>query len=430
MKLHDLKMESEFKDNSSNKLATKILPPFDWMCTDEVLKLVEALTFEGAEIRFIGGCVRDSLVGGKFQDIDLATNARPGKVIQLFDRAGIRCIPTGIKYGTVTAVIGLQSFHITTYRRDIKTNGRQATVEFSTEWHEDAKRRDFTINAMSITPDGELFDPFNGWKDLQEGRIRFIGDPNCRVREDVLRILRWFRFYAQYGKSPPDLEALEACRGFAYRIPNLSGERIWSEFKRLLATQKPMSSIILMSETGVIDTVLGYRGRINLLSGIFEVEQLSDISTDSLLRFAALISERQAVQGVSERLRLSKKETRRISNAVIDNLNLNPNLSLRKRNRYFYHHAPRTVEDRILLAWALKPNDSRWKTWHKDFSNFVRPTFPITGKDIIATGIKSGPVVGKLLQEMENWWIKHDFMPDRSACIKKLRESGLCQYKL
>ena len=177
------------------------------MTASDTRRLIEVFKGGGAELRFVGGCVRDSLLGLGVRDIDIATDALPDRIMGILRDAGIKSVPTGIEHGTVTAVVEGRAFEITTYRRDIKTDGRHAVVEFGTDWREDAERRDFTINAMSITPDGDLHDPFDGEGDLVAGRVRFVGDAQRRVREDILRILRWFRFHAHYGKPPPDADA-------------------------------------------------------------------------------------------------------------------------------------------------------------------------------------------------------------------------------
>jgi len=198
------------------------LAPQPWMTAPETRAVVAALTADGTEVRFVGGCVRDALLGRPVKDVDIATPDRPQRVMELLARAGIRAIPTGIEHGTVTAVVGRTPFEITTLRRDVETYGRRAKVAFTDDWTADAARRDFTINALSCTPDGRLYDPFGGLADLRAGRVRFVGDPEARIREDVLRLLRFFRFYAHYGAAPPDPAALAACRALAPLLPGLA----------------------------------------------------------------------------------------------------------------------------------------------------------------------------------------------------------------
>src|SRR5690606_37975346 len=194
-----------------------------WMTAPQTRAVIDALTQDGGQVRFVGGCVRDALLGRPVKDIDIATPDPPETVIERLTRAGIRTVPTGIDHGTVTAVIGQKHFEITTLRHDVETFGRRARVAFTADWEADAARRDFTINAISAEPDGSLHAPFGGAADLAAGRVRFVGEPEARIREDVLRLLRFFRFHAWYGRGEPDREALEACGRLAHLLPTLSG---------------------------------------------------------------------------------------------------------------------------------------------------------------------------------------------------------------
>jgi poly(A) polymerase len=395
---------------------------YDWMLASDIRRIIDVFARAGAEIRFIGGCVRDSLLDREVRDVDIATDALPDSIVEILRDAGIKSIPTGIEHGTVTAIVEGRAFEITTYRRDIKTDGRHAVVEFGTDWREDAERRDFTINAMSITPDGNLHDPFDGVGDLAEGRVRFVGDAQRRVREDILRILRWFRFHAHYGKSPPDADALGACRGFAFRIPDLSGERIRHELLRLLAADNPMPSIKLMVETDVIDAVLGRGWQTERLAGLCAIERQINIPTDSLLRLAALIVSPGMVVPLARRLRLSSTEQKRLL-AV---LSTEPSLGLGTlevdRARIFYRLGSRIAEDRILLAWAANPTATAWREWLEALRFFDAPEFPLSGRDVMAEGLAAGPAVGDVLRQVEDWWIAAGFSPSRAQCLAQLKE--------
>lgn len=395
---------------------------YDWMTAADTRRLIDVFEGAGAEIRFVGGCVRDSLLRLEVRDIDIATNAVPDRVMEVLLDAGIKSVPTGIEHGTVTAIVEGRAFEITTYRRDIKTDGRHAVVEFGTDWREDAERRDFTINAMSITPDGILHDPFGGEEDLAAGRVRFVGDAQGRVREDILRILRWFRFHAHYGKSPPDADALGACRGFAFRIPDLSGERIRHEVLRLLAAAEPMPSIELMVETDVIDAVLGRGRQIKRLGGLCAVERETNTPPDPLLRLAALIGAPGIAASIAERLRLSNAEQKRLFAA----LNGDPPLQLdtleADRTRIFYRLGSRVAEDRILLAWAGDPTATAWREWLEAVRSFDEPVFPLSGRDVMAEGVAAGPAVGEALRQIEDWWMEAGFSSDRAQCLAYLKE--------
>jgi poly(A) polymerase len=336
--------------------------------------------------------------------------------------AGIKSVPTGIEHGTITAVVEGRAFEITTYRRDIKTDGRHAVVEFGTDWREDVKRRDFTINTMSITPDGDLHDPFDGEGDLVAGRVRFVGDAQRRVREDILRILRWFRFNAHYGKPPPDADALDACRGFAFRIPDLSGERIRYELLRLLAADNPMPSIELMIETDVIDAVLGRGRQIQRLAGLCVIEREMEMPPDPLLRLAALIDSPGMAVPLAQRLRLSKDEQKRLLAVLGTEPSLGLDTSEADRARIFYRLGIRIAEDRIRLAWAANPSATAWQEWLKAVRAFDVPAFPLSGRDVMAEGTFAGPAVGDALRQIEDWWIDARFTPDRVQCLAHLKE--------
>ncbi len=391
---------------------------FKWMEKPETRRIIDLFGSAEVEMRFVGGCVRDSLSGRKISDIDIATAAHPETVLEMLRDAAIKTVPTGIEHGTVTAIVDGQAFEITTYRQDVETDGRYAVVSFGTDWQEDAARRDFTINALSITPDGTLCDPFGGAADIKAGRIRFVGEARRRVREDLLRILRWFRFYAHFGSHPPDPEALEACRGFAYRIPDLSGERVRHELLRLLEAVDPLPSLQLMQETDVIDAVLGRGRRLDLLAGLCEVEQRTATAADRVLRLAALFGQSAVANAMAARLRLSNKESRRVADALSEAPALTPAMTPRERRRCLYPLDARTAEDRIRLAWAASPGDDRWADWLEANRRFDRPVFPLTGRDV--DWLPEGPGIGEALSAVEAWWITEDFAPDRAACLCQL----------
>jgi poly(A) polymerase len=386
----------------------------------ETMPLIAALTGDGAEVRFVGGCVRDFILGKVAQDIDLTTNARPERVMALLERAKIRAIPTGIDHGTVTAIISKKKFEVTTLRRDVDTNGRHAIVQFGTDWAEDAARRDFTFNAMSMTPDGTLYDPFNGKEDLLEGRVRFVGDAPQRVREDVLRILRWFRFHAHYGKAHVDEAALSACKGFAFRLPDLSGERIRRELLLLLKAPNPLPSLKLMIETNVLDAVLGRGYSANLLKGLCKIERLLRLQPDSVLRLAALIGNHSTVAPVVVRLFLSNLERNRLDRALAAEPALTPKASQEEQRTTIYKYGARQLKDRVLLAWSATPTEVTWKEWWHEIETFTPPKFPLKGKDLTALGIAESPLIGDLLRQVENWWISEAFAPDRNACLSQI----------
>ncbi|HXO90187.1 MAG TPA: CCA tRNA nucleotidyltransferase, partial [Stellaceae bacterium] len=247
--------------------------------------VVAALSSGGVEARFVGGSVRDALLGRPIVDIDIATPAPPERIIELLEKSGIKVVPTGLAHGTVTAVVPPRHFEITTLRRDVETYGRRARVAFDADWAADAVRRDFTINAIFLAPDGTIHDPVGGFADLQARRVRFVGDPATRIAEDVLRLLRYYRFEARFGAGVGDPEARAACRAAAHLLPTLSGERVSQELVKLLETQDPIAALRMMQEDGVLAVVLPEARHIERLRQMIAIEP----EPDQLRRLAALV---------------------------------------------------------------------------------------------------------------------------------------------
>ncbi len=279
------------------------------MTAPETGEVIRALTRDGAAVRFVGGCVRDALAGRNVRDIDIATPDPPETTLRLLEAAGLRAIPTGIEHGTITAVSGGRHFEITTLRIDVETDGRRATVAFTDDWTADAARRDLTINALSCSPDGEIFDPFGGADDLSAGRIRFVGDAAARIREDVLRLLRFFRFYAQFGNPPPDREGLAACRTLADLLPTLSGERVQAELFKLLACAASPDVLALMAAEGILAHVLPEAADFERLRGLIAIESAAAVAPRPGRRLAAMLDLDAAdTRALADRLRLSGKD--------------------------------------------------------------------------------------------------------------------------
>ena len=399
--------------------------------------VIDALTADGADVRFVGGCVRDALLGRESNDIDLGTPDRPERVLTLLQGADIetRTVPRGIEHGTVTALAGGNRYEITTLRRDERTDGRHAEVAFTDDWQEDAARRDFTINAMSAAPDGALHDYFGGQADLAAGRVRFVGDPAMRIAEDYLRLLRFFRFHAWYGRGELDAAALEACRNAAQTIPlfsvenvntipRLSYERIQREFLKLLAAPDPTSSVRAMRDTGVLARLLPETRRTERLARLVEIER-SVASPDPLRRLAALNigpnfdnSERPVPNALW--LRSSGDISRFVSLVSLSN-SLIPHLDRREPRALIYVIGQTRFRDIVLLAWADRGDDeATWLAMLKTAAEWEPPTLPLSGADVLARDVPEGPEVGDLLREVEDWWIASDFVPDREALLDRL----------
>jgi len=411
------------------------LDPQPWMTAPETTAVMAALSAAGGEARFVGGCVRDALLGRKVRDVDIATHEPPERVMNLLARAGIKAIPTGIKHGTVTAVIGARHFEITTLRRDVETYGRHAKVEYTDDWQADAARRDFTMNALFCSADGTIYDPFGGAVDLRAQRVRFVGDPEARIREDVLRLLRFFRFHAHYGKPPPDAAALAACRSLAPLLPTLSGERICGETLKLLSALQPADVIDLMRETGVLAQFLPEAMRIDRLRALVAIEGSAPRDlvprTDPLRRLAALLDGGEAGSlAVATRLRFSNAERDRLIGLAGDP-EPSPELDEPARRRLIYRLGQARYRDRALIAWAAAvaggvAMDQRateaWIDVLRSGAEWVAPRFPLKGRDAVRLGVPPGPAVGRLMAMLEDWWIAGDFQADREACLAELRQ--------
>lgn len=403
-----------------------------WMTTPATRAVVEALTADGADIRFVGGCVRDALLGRESKDIDIGTPDPPERVLGLLEGAGIETctVPRGIEHGTVTALAGGERYEITTLRRDERTDGRHAEVAFTDDWREDAARRDFTINAMSAAPDGTVYDYFGGQEDLAAGRVRFVGDPATRIAEDHLRLLRFFRFHAWYGRGEPDADALAACKAAAHTIPSLSGERVQAEMLKLLAASDPMLTVRSMRDAGVLAQALPEAQGTEHLFRLVKVEcRLEEIN--SIRRLAALIVDADyentanavGVNLIANRWRLTDIESKRLAGLVVPPGFPSTTANRRVHRRLIYRLGPQRFRDLVLLAWAVEPkgeSELAWRTMLETAAEWEPPTLPVQGADVLARGVPEGPEVGRLLREVEEWWIERDFAPDRAALLDRL----------
>ncbi len=417
------------------------LEPQAWMIAPETRAVVAALTARGTEIRFVGGCVRDALAGRSVKDIDLATPDLPETVMELLQAAGLKAVPTGLDHGTVTAVAGHRPFEITTLRHDVETDGRRATVAFTDDWQADAARRDFTFNAMSCTPDGRLFDPYGGCADLAAGRVRFVGDPRARIQEDYLRLLRFFRFQAHYGRVPPDPESLAVARELAPRLDGLSGERIRSELLRLLAAPDPVPVLQIMVDNGVLQAVLPQVAGTAVLASLLGLDLPE--AADPVLRLGALLAPgNEEARRVAERLRLSNAETAELEMLGEPETVLGEAAAVLTRGRddavvrhalaiALYRAGPARFRTALAIALARlvtadpasRPRaETGLRVALEAAEAWQGPRFPLAGADVLALGYASGPDVGSLLRAVEEWWIDEDFAPDREACLARLRD--------
>lgn len=404
-------------------IAPTHLPPQPWLAAPATRAVVTALEAKGGAVRFVGGCVRDALLGRPVKDIDLATHDPPAAVMEKLKAAGIHAIPTGIAHGTVTAVIGPEHFEITTLRVDVETDGRWAKVAFTNNWAEDAARRDLTINAISAEPDGRLHDPFGGLDDLSRGRVRFVGDPRARIREDVLRLLRFFRFQAHYGRPPPDGEALAACRELAPLLPGLSGERVAGELIKLMLAADPSPTVTLMIDVGALEHWLPEAQHLDALRRLPPLEDVSGLAPEPLRRLAALIAaDAPGIDRLAERLRLSSEQRRRLKALAAPPLALAPDAPLAQWRRLLRRLGQTDYLDCTVVTWAkagLDPGPPLPAI--QALAQTPIPGFPLLGRDALELGVAPGPEVGLLLEAVEAWWEAGDYRADREACLAELR---------
>lgn len=378
--------------------------------------VLQALAVDGGTARFVGGCVRDALLGRVIRDIDIATPLLPEDVMRRLAEARIKAVPTGLAHGTVTAVTPPRHFEITTLRRDVETDGRHARVAFTTDWAADARRRDFTMNALFLGADGRLFDFVNGLPDLHAGRVRFVGDAAARIREDVLRILRFYRFHAHYGRGDPDPEARGACRALAHLLPTLSGERVAAETLKLLAAPDPLPALALMAEDGVLAVLLPEVRRLDRLKALATLEPMPD----PLRRLGAMID--GGADAVAERLRLSNAQYDRLVALVVPPIAVDLSGDERAQRRALYHLGADLYRDLVLLRAAENGEGARIVPLLAFADGWRRVAFPLKGRDVTALGVPAGPEVGRLLAEAEAWWEAGDFRADRDACLADLKK--------
>lgn len=397
-----------------------------WMtAAAPVLDALEAAGGPGCA-RFVGGCVRAAIMDQTVADVDLATTLRPDEAMAALEAAGLRVEPTGLIHGTIMGVVGGRSYEVTTLRRDVTTDGRRATVAFTDDWAEDAGRRDFRLNALYADRTGRVFDPTGeGLADARAGRVVFVGDPETRLREDYLRILRFFRFQAACGRGEPDQAALTACTSLKEGLLQLSAERVSWELAKLLAVDDPRASVRLMAATGVLSVVLPEAAgldRFERLVGI-ETEQLFEVDAD--LRLAALLGLGRGA-GVAARLKLSTAQRERLSAAEDDGaVRIVSWLSPREARRAVYRLGARTFRDRVKLAWAADPRPvttPQWRALLMLGETWTAPTRPpVTGEQVMAAGVPEGPLVGRVLKEVEDWWIDMDFIDDPLSAVERLK---------
>lgn len=379
----------------------------DWLTTPATRAVMAALAAAGGPgcARFVGGCVRNALIGAPIDDVDVATTLTPDAVVAALKAAGLRSVPTGIEHGTVTAISERQPFEITTLRRDVSTDGRRATVAFTTDWAEDAGRRDFRLNALYADADGVILDPTGrGYDDALAGRIVFVGEPEGRIREDYLRILRFYRFYAWYGRGEPDAAAVAACAALAEGVTQLSAERVSKELLKLLAAPDPRPAVRLMDHAGVLGRVVPEPSDLTLFHAI------TQISSDPVLRLSALLpADPTRAAELARGLRLSNAQRDRLVEAVSGPATTA--LTGSQARAQIYRDGRQAFEDRVMRAWAASGQAEDARRLLALAQAWSPPSLPVGGRDLARLGLKPGPETGRVLKAFEDGWIADDF-PD------------------
>lgn len=403
-----------------------MLPESAWLRAPSTRKVMAAL--EGARpggARFVGGCVRNALLGEPVSDIDIATQLTPDRVEAVLKGAGCAVHLTGVEHGTVTVVADGAVFEVTTLRRDVETDGRRAVVAFTEDWLEDAHRRDFTINALYADQNGVVFDPTgSGLRDIDDRSIVFVGDAETRIREDYLRILRFFRFLAWYGHGEPDAEGLAACAAHADGLAGISAERIWSELKKLLRAATPDMVLERMVASGVASRILPFAPDIEVLARVREAEQSEGLAPDPLLRLAALaVGASDTLKEVARAMKVSNDERARLLGPGRIEDPVTAASDDRAIRQAAYRHGGRALVDLLWLRRAEEPgNAAGWNARLNALRGWEAPTLPVRGADIAAAGVQEGPRIGEIVRKLEDEWVASDFSLSRDRLLVRAGE--------
>lgn len=395
-----------------------------WMRTDGVKVIMKALPDGTA--RFVGGCVRNSLMGEPIGDIDIATQLVPREAEAALKAAGIKTVPTGIEHGTITAVYESEPYEITSLRKDVETDGRRAVVAFTKDWAEDAYRRDFTVNAIYADYDGNIYDlTGDGLEDIKSRKFRFVGDGEQRVREDYLRILRFFRFMAWYaGDAKIDAQALKACRENRAGLKTLSAERVWSELKKLLMAPHPARAVQIMLTNDILPTVLPEASNAEGLALMQKLEKRESLEPDPLLRLMAMSGRDEfAIAGLAKRLRVSNDEKARLLSWAGNQVPFTPDMDERIFKQAIYASTPQTAYDRMAVRGAGEGDPILAASWMKKAvwaKDWPIPEFPLKGRDLKTAGVKNGPEMGRVLKALKELWVRSGFEADKDKLLVAL----------
>jgi poly(A) polymerase len=390
----------------------RVLDNAPWLTSGPTARVLELLNGDGEEARVVGGAVRNALLQVPTGDIDIATTAPPAEVIRRAKAAGIKSVPTGIEHGTVTLVVDKQPFEVTTLREDIETFGRKAKVAFGRDWVRDALRRDFTINGLSVDADGVVHDHVGGLDDIAAKRVRFIGDPDTRIAEDYLRILRFFRIHAAYGSGEPDRAGYFACIRARENLRTLSAERVRMEMLKLMVAQGVAGAVTAMAEGGLLLPVFGGVAYTGPFNAMIAAERLLGMKADAVRRLGALaVAVTEDARRVATRLRLTNAETKALDSMGHRWWRL-AGMDEATARRRLYRLGEDRYRDRLMLAWARAgrdPDSAHWRQLATLPERWSAPKFPLKAADFIARGIAEGPTLGQVLALAEDAWLAADF---------------------
>lgn len=389
-----------------------------WFKHDGLARLLTLLNRDGEEARVVGGAVRNELLGMPVAEIDIATTAAPDEVVRRVEAAGWKAVPTGIEHGTVTVVINTHPFEVTTLRQDVETFGRKARVKFGRDWRADAERRDFTINALSASAGGRVFDYVGGLDDIASRRVRFIGEPAQRIAEDYLRILRFFRFHAHFAEGEPDAAGLHACIVARAGLDALSRERVRMELLKMFVAPRAAPTLAVMAESGLLGPVLGGVPYVANFAVLAAIEAAAGCAPDPVRRLGALgVMVREDAERLSQRLRLSNAESERLS-ALEGWWSVTPSLSEQATRALLYRLGPQSFTDRVLHAWAhadASADDTGWRTLADLPRRWTAPEFPLKSADFTQRGVPAGPALGAAMRTAKHAWVAADFPHERAA---------------
>ena len=394
-----------------------------WQRNKDIKLIFNLLKKKNEETRFIGGCLRNLLLNKDTDDIDIATSIEPRIVLGILKKRKIKTVITGISHGTIIAIINNKKIEVTTLRKDIKTDGRYAKVKFTKDWVVDSNRRDLTINALSCNFKGELFYYHNGLDDLKKGNIQFIGDTEKRIKEDYLRILRYFRFYGLYGRKKINEKDIKIFKKFSANLKKLSSERIYSEFKKILLSKNLYEVLVLLKKSKLLKYIIFEHNDLKRIKNLEKISKSSN-SIDFSTLLSLIIKEKNLLK-VFNNLKLSNSEKEKIKNIINYQKKINIKEIESNLLKFIHKYGNDLCFSLLIYDFVKSPNNSKKKKYLKFFS-FIKnnevPKLPVFGKDVINMGVKSGPIIGKILKSVEDWWINNKAKPNRQQCLKKLKE--------